>query len=174
MRLTAAVIGPAHGLRGEAILDIRTDDPDLVVPGAVLDTTSDAHPRLTVESVRSHKERVLVAFEELLTREDVEAERGTKLLVEERDEDDAWYPHQLKGLSALTVQGDELGTVTGLRPGAAQDLLLVRTADGRTVMVPFVTQLVPVVDIVGGRVVIDAPGGLFDDDVSDGADGGAR
>ena len=62
----------------------------------------------------------------------------------------------------LRLAGDVLGTVSGLRPGAAQDLLLVDTP-AATVMVPFVSALVPTVDVDGGVVVIDPPPGLFDD-----------
>ena len=43
--------------------------------------------------------------------------------------------------------------------GGAQDLLTVRTPDGREALVPFVKALVPEVDPVAGRVVIaDRPG----------------
>lgn len=38
-------------------------------------------------------------------------------------------------------------------------------------MVPFVTQLVPTVDVEGGFVVIDAPPGLFDDQAVSERDG---
>lgn len=162
MELTAAIIGPAHGLRGEVILDVRTDD-DLLVPGHQFDTTSQEFPVLTIVGVRTHKERTLAIFDEILSREDAEQARGTRLLVEERDEDDAWYPHQLKGLAARTPHGESLGEVSGIHPGAAQDLLLVRY-DGRTVMVPFVRQIVTEVNVADGYVIIDAPGGLFDDD----------
>ena len=33
MQLTAAIVGPAHGLRGEVILDVRSDDPEVLAPG---------------------------------------------------------------------------------------------------------------------------------------------
>ena len=105
-----------------------------------------------------------------MSREEAEALRGARLLVEEHEEEDAWYPHQLKGLTARTPSGEVLGTVSGLTPGAAQDLLLVTTEAG-TVMVPFVTQLVPTVDVEGGFVVIDAPPGLFDDQAVSERDG---
>lgn len=163
MELTAAIIGPAHGLRGEVLLDVRTDDAELIMPGNQFDTTSCDFPVLTLVGVRTHKERTLAIFDEILTREDAEAARGTRLLVEERDEEDAWYPHQLKGLAARTPEGESLGTVSGIQPGAAQDLLLVRY-EGRTVMVPFVHQIVTEVNVEDGYVTIDAPGGLFDDD----------
>ena len=169
MQLTAAIVGPAHGLRGEVILDVRSDDPEVLAPGASLEIAGRG-AALTVRSVRVHKDRVLASFEECASREDAEALRGARLLVEEHEEEDAWYPHQLKGLAARTPGGEDLGTVTGLTPGAAQDLLLVKTPAG-TVMVPFVTQLVPTVDVEGGVVIIDAPPGLFDDQTVSERDG---
>ena len=169
MQLTAAIVGPAHGLRGEVILDVRSDDPEVLAPGASLEIAGRG-AALTVRSVRVHKDRVLASFQECASREDAEALRGARLLVEEHEEEDAWYPHQLKGLSARTPGGEDLGTVTGLTPGAAQDLLLVKTPAG-TVMVPFVTQLVPTVDVEGGVVIIDAPPGLFDDQAVSERDG---
>ncbi len=169
MQLTAAIVGPAHGLRGEVILDVRSDDPEVLAPGASLEIAGRG-AALTVRSVRVHKDRVLASFEECASREDAEALRGARLLVEEHEEVDAWYPHQLKGLAARTPGGEDLGTVTGLTPGAAQDLLLVKTPAG-TVMVPFVTQLVPTVDVEGGVVIIDAPPGLFDDQAVSERDG---
>ncbi len=169
MQLTAAIVGPAHGLRGEVILDVRSDDPEVLAPGASLEIAGRG-AALTVRSVRVHKDRFLASFEECASREDAEALRGARLLVEEHEEEDAWYPHQLKGLAARTPGGEDLGTVTGLTPGAAQDLLLVKTPAG-TVMVPFVTQLVPTVDVEGGVVIIDAPPGLFDDQAVSERDG---
>jgi len=169
MQLTAAIVGPAHGLRGEVILDVRSDDPEVLAPGASLEIAGRG-AALTVRSVRVHKDRVLASFEECASREDADALRGARLLVEEHEEEDAWYPHQLKGLAARTPGGEDLGTVTGLTPGAAQDLLLVKTPAG-TVMVPFVTQLVPTVDVEGGVVIIDAPPGLFDDQAVSERDG---
>ena len=169
MQLTAAIVGPAHGLRGEVTLDVRSDDPEVLAPGASLEIAGRG-AALTVRSVRVHKDRVLASFEECASREDAEALRGARLLVEEHEEEDAWYPHQLKGLAARTPGGEDLGTVTGLTPGAAQDLLLVKTPAG-TVMVPFVTQLVPTVDVEGGVVIIDAPPGLFDDQAVSERDG---
>ena len=60
--------------------------------------------------------------------------------------------------AAYDVDGRVLGEVTALTSGA-QDLLTVRTPDGRDALVPFVTALVPEVDVAGGRIVVaDRPG----------------
>ncbi|WP_115727459.1 ribosome maturation factor RimM [Actinomyces culturomici] len=161
MLMTAGIIGPAHGLRGEAIVDVRSDDPAIWAPGSVL-VLEGGEERLTVLGARVHKDRVLVSFDEIDSREGIEALRGRALLVEERAEEDAWYPHELAGCEARTPEGELLGVVEGLRFGPAQDLLLVRTAD-RLVMVPFVEALVPEVDVAARTVTIAPPPGLFDD-----------
>ena len=96
---------------------------------------------------------------------DAELLRGTKLLLDigVSDEPDAWYEHELVGLRAILADGTDLGEVIRLDAGAAQDLLVVRrSGGGQEVLVPFVAALVPEVDIAGGRVVLDPPGGMFD------------
>ena len=74
MQLTAAIVGPAHGLRGEVILDVRSDDPEVLAPGASLEIAGRG-AALTVRSVRVHKDRVLASFEECASREDAEVLR---------------------------------------------------------------------------------------------------
>jgi len=75
------------------------------------------------------------------------------------EDPEEFYDHQLEGLAAHDVDGERLGEVAGVVHGGAQDLLRVRTTDGREALVPFVAALVPEVDLAGGRVVIaDRPG----------------
>ena len=97
MELLVAVVGPAHSLKGEVALDLRTDSPqERFFEGAQFDTAS--HGVLTVESIRVHKGRMLVKFEEVQDRTGAEALRGARLLIDAGDvldEDDAWYPHEL-------------------------------------------------------------------------------
>lgn len=162
-----ARIGRPHGVRGEVTVEVRTDAPDdRFVPGTVLRTDPASAGPLTVASARWHSGTLLVTFAEVEGRDTVEALRNTLLLVdatalEGEDEDDAWYPHQLSGLAAVTADGTALGVVKDLVTGTAQDLLIVTGTDGREVLVPFVTALVPTVDVRGGRVVLTPPGGLF-------------
>ena len=104
-----------------------------------------------------------MTFDELTDRNAAEAARGVVLratvAADEKPEDpDEFYDHQLEGLAAYDVDGTHLGEVAGLVHGA-QDLLRIRTVDGREALVPFVAALVPEVDLAGGRVVIaDRPG----------------
>ena len=84
------------------------------------------------------------------------------------DEDDAWYDHQLVGLTARR-DGVAVGTVVRVDHMPAQDLLII-DANGREVMVPFVKAIVTNVDIAAGIMDVNPPTGLFEDIVDDGPD----
>jgi 16S rRNA processing protein RimM len=158
-------IGPAHGLRGEVFVEPRTDEPGRrFAAGARLHAA--AGP-LTVASSRVHSGRLVVRFEEIPDRNSAEASRGIELSVaidpEERPEDpDEFYDHQLVGLRVETTDGVVVGELDRIEHNAAQDLLVIRTAE-REVLFPFVTALVPEVDVPGGRIVIDDRPGLLED-----------
>ncbi|GAA4345149.1 ribosome maturation factor RimM [Angustibacter luteus] len=158
-------IGRAHGLRGEVTVEVRTDVPEeRFVPGAVFVTDPAAAGPLTLADVHEHSGTLLLRFEQSTDRTSAEGLRGVMLLVSTpaSDEDDAWYEDELVGLRVRSPQGEDLGEVARLDTGGAQDLLVVRRADGPNVLVPFVHALVPEVDVPGGFVVVDPPGGLFD------------
>jgi 16S rRNA processing protein RimM len=165
--VTIATVGRAHGLRGEVSLILATDQPaERLVPGAVLATSDGGE--LTLAAVRQHQDRWLAAFAEIPDRTAAEQIRGLTLSLEvdpeaEREDDpDAWYASELIGLAAVSTTGHPYGTVADLEPYPAQDLLVVRVPSGDVVRVPFVSEFVPEVDVEGGRVVLDPPGGLFD------------
>lgn len=167
MQRVVALLGRPHGLRGDVSAQVRTDVPEQrFVAGAVFATDPASAGPLTLQSARDHSGVLLLRFAGVEDREAAQALRGTELLVDlgASDEPDAWYDHELVGLRAVHVDGTALGTVARLDAGAAQDLLVVEpVAGGPLVLVPFVSALVPQVDVAGGRVVLDPPGGMFDD-----------
>jgi 16S rRNA processing protein RimM len=188
MQLTVARIGRAHGLRGEVAIDLRTDDPERrLAVGQVLATDPPAAGPLTVAGTRSQHGKWFARFAEVPDRTAAEALQGIELVVDADgdEEEDAWYPHELTGLRAEHVDGRLLGTIAGLEHLPAHDVLvLVEEGSGARTLVPFVHAIVPVVDVAGGRVVLDPPGGLLASDAenlvvseetvggSDGADEG--
>ena len=168
MLLTVAVIGPAHALKGEVRLEIRTDDPEgRLAPGTTIPTEPAHAGPLTVSRLRFDGSRWFAAFEQARDRTAAEALRGVRLLVETDDDapggegseesEEAWYRHELVGLRALSVSGE----VTDVEPGVAQDRLVVTTPEGDDVAVPFVEVLVPAIDPEAGTVTLAPPGGLF-------------
>jgi 16S rRNA processing protein RimM len=165
-------IGRAHGTRGEVSVEPRTDEPERrFATGAVLGTRPPAEGRpqgpLTVAGARTHQGRLLVRFEEVADRTAAESMRGTELTVavapDERPEDpEEFYDHQLVGLVVQTPDGTVVGELVRVEHNAAQDLLVIATAAGE-VLFPFVHQLVPSVDVAGGRIVVDDVPGLLEE-----------
>jgi 16S rRNA processing protein RimM len=160
-------IGRPHGVRGEVTVEVRTDDPDLrFVPGAVLRTDPPERGPVTIAGVHWHSGTLLLRLEGIDSREAAETVRNTELLVgvadlPEIEDPDSYYDHQLVGLTARLPDGGVLGEIVVVRH-EAQDLLVVRRADGPDVLIPFVSAIVPTVDLDGGYVVVDPPEGLLD------------
>ncbi len=186
MQVLVGRIGRAHGIRGEVVVEVLTDAPELrFTPGARLVTEPGGPARsvpavsgqpgqasppaaLIVLGTRWHSGRLLVRFEGVADRSAAEALRGTGLLAEAEpveplvEDSEEFFDHQLVGLAAVSLTGAPLGQVTAVAHPGAQDLLVVRTVDGREALVPFVAAIVPEVDLAGGRVVLDPPAGLLD------------
>jgi 16S rRNA processing protein RimM len=161
-------IGRAHGTRGDVTVDVRTDEPDeRFAPGTQLVTEPVDVGPLTVADARMHSGRLLLRFESAADRTAAEGLRGVVLLAdvdaEQTPQDPAeFYDRQLVGLRVMTVEGLTLGSISSVVHGPAQDLLVVRSSAGQETLVPFVTALVPRVDIEGGFVIVDPPPGLLE------------
>ena len=162
-------VAKAHGIGGELAVDVHTDAPDeRFSPGAVLSARlRDRSVRaLTVSTVRAHSGRLLVRFEEVGDRTVAETLRGAQLLVDAADlppseDPDAFYDHELEGLAAVLEDGTEVGKVREIARSPGGELLVVDLAEGGEALVPFVREIVPEIDIAGGRVVLTPPEGLL-------------
>jgi 16S rRNA processing protein RimM len=166
--LVVGRIGRPHGIRGEVTVEVRTDDPDArFAPGTVLATEPEQTGPLTIERARWHSGRLLLQFAGVEDRDEAEELRGTWLVVDyadvpPSDDPDEFHDQELLGLDVVTVGGAEIGTVTEVRHGG-QDLLVIDRPGGGEALVPFVAALVPEVDVAAGRLVIDPPPGLIED-----------
>jgi 16S rRNA processing protein RimM len=160
-------IGPARGVRGDVFVEPWTDVPEeRFAPGAVLRTDPAEAGPLTVESSSTAGGKLVVRFADVAGRAAAEALRGVRLVIaaDSRpalDDPDEFYDTDLVGLSAATVDGAELGTVDDVVHTSGVTYLIV-TAHGRERTVPFVSAIVPTVDLSAGRVIIDPPDGLLE------------
>ena len=160
MKLNVGRIGKAHGILGEATIEVRTDEAeDRFAIGAVLQTES--HGELTVASARVHNGILLLGFEGIDDRNGIEELRNELLYADVDidapgiDEDD-YHVLQLIGCKAYLVDGDEFGTVTDVLNLPGQDVLAIKTDSGE-VLIPFVHQLVPIVDITKKTMTVIPP-----------------
>ncbi|HEX9065619.1 MAG TPA: ribosome maturation factor RimM [Streptosporangiaceae bacterium] len=174
MQLVVGRVGRPHGLRGEVTVEVRTDDPDQrFAAGNSLATIPAERGPLTVAGARWHSGRLLVQFTGYDDREAAEALRDTVLAIDSGQlgplaDPEEFYDHDLIGLRVLTTGGEEVGTVSDVLHHG-QDLLVVAGAGARRgaeLLVPFVAAIVPEVDVAAGRLVIDPPPGLLDQDAA--------
>ena len=162
-RVLVARIGAAQGLRGEVRLWAFTADPMAIRDYGPLTAKDGQH--FTIESLRPGKGFLVARFAGVGDRDAAEMLRNIDLYVA-RDrlpppEADEFYHADLIGLSAATPDGRTLGTVVAVHDFGAGDLIEIRPAEGPTMMVPFTAADVPVIDIAGGRLVIDPADGLL-------------
>ena len=166
MQLQVARIGKPHGIRGEVTVQVLTDAPgDRFVPGTEFVVEPASAGPLTVNSARWNKDILLLGFEEIGTRNEAETLRGAKLFIEteelDEDDDEGWYEHELVGLEAR-IGSSVVGKVTALNTMPVQDLLMVTTPEGKEILVPFVEQIVPEVNVEEGFILLTPPDGLFE------------
>jgi 16S rRNA processing protein RimM len=161
----------AHGLKGAIKLELYTDEPQRrFVPGAVFSlqvpTGSPWHGKtIELDQLKWYNGRPVAFFKGVPDRTVAESLVKAILWVDhdpaEPSTENAWYDHQLIGLSVLR-DGARIGTVSAIDHLPAQDLLTVTTAAGE-VLVPFVTAIVPTVDVQAGTLTVTPPPGLFEE-----------
>ena len=172
MRVVVARIGRALGVRGDVLIDVRTDEPERRFRVGADLLVADSERALRIESVRDHSGRLCVHFVGFDDRTAAESLTGLLLEVDrdpaERPEDpDEFYDDALLGLAVVTEDDERVGTVAEVLHLPAQDVLAVRAAaDDREILIPFVSEIVPVVDIDAGRIVVRPPEGLLDAEAS--------
>ncbi|MEO8330149.1 MAG: ribosome maturation factor RimM [Candidatus Nanopelagicales bacterium] len=168
MQVVVGRIGRAHGIKGDVIVELRTDEPDVrFAPGNVLVTEPTSAGPLAVENARVHSGRFLVHFDSVNDRTSAEQLRGVTLYADvdpsdRPDDPDEFYDHQIVGLQVVDTQRGAIGVVSEISHGPAQDLLTVTTSKGQTVLVPFVSALVTDVDLDNDRLVVALPDGLIE------------
>jgi 16S rRNA processing protein RimM len=164
-RICVARIGAPHGVRGEVKLWSFTADPAAVADYGPLES-QDGTQRFEIEALRPAKDHLVARLSGVRDRD--AAQRLTNLdLYVPRERlpapaPEEFYHADLIGLRAEDRDGTALATVVGIHDFGAGDLLELRAAGASsTVLMPFTAETVPVVDIAGGRVVIDPPQDLF-------------
>ena len=165
MQLVVARIGRAHGVLGEATIEVRTDQPeDRFYVGSVLMTEPTTFGPLTISSVRNHNGILLLGFKGVIDRNQVSELRNVLLLAEvdidANSTEDDFHVQQLLECMVQTKDGLELGLVKDVINLPGQDVLAVEY-QGREILIPFVKAIVPIVDIANRKITVTPPEGLL-------------
>jgi len=166
-RVCVAAITGSYGVRGEARVKSFCADPSALGDYGPL-SDDKATREFAVTITRPVKGGFAVRLSGVKSKEAADALKGTRLYAP-RDAlpalpDDEFYHTDLMGLTVVDTGGVELGQVHAVMNHGAGDLLEVRQrGTSGTVLVPFTQAIVPTVDLSAGRIVLDPPEGLFDD-----------
>lgn len=172
MELVVGRVAKAHGVSGELLVEVRTDDPESrFAQGTILagkPARGGPTREYAIESVREHGGRLLVRLAGVADRDSADAMRGVLFVVDSDDlppidDPDEFYDHQLEGLAVRTVDGLHLGAVVEVIHTAAGELLAVGGGDDESqVLVPFVGAIVTSVSLADKVIEIDPPEGLLE------------
>jgi 16S rRNA processing protein RimM len=165
-----AVVGRVarpHGLRGQLILNVETDFPEeRFQPGAeVFVSRRGQVESLTIQNVRFHQGRPIVAVSGVDTIEAAQALAGLELRVPRerliRLPVGTFYRHELVGCHVETSRGEAVGFVTDVEGPAQASRLVVSSGDDE-IQIPLACEICTIVDTGSRRIVIEPPNGLLD------------
>ncbi len=156
-----------HGIKGEAKVGFTKGKENQIQSlKIVFVKKNNSFKKLNVQSVRFHKHFAIIKFKEFLTVNDVEEFKGcdlylTKEEVEENLAQDEYLINDLINMDVYDEDGCLLGSVAAVGENLANDILSVRDNNGKEHLVPFVKEIVPVVDLINKRIVINNIEGLI-------------
>ena len=172
-----AVIGAAHGIRGELRVRSFTADP------LALGDYGPLHARdgrvFEVREIRPAKDVVVVRFEGVGDRNAAEALTGTELFVDrsalpdDGDEDD-FYHADLVGLSVRDDSGAVIGRVAAVQNFGGGDLLDLTLTGRKGVLIPFTKSAAPEVSVSGGFIRVDPVAAGLTEEGEEQGDGAGR
>src|SRR6266702_6000471 len=168
--ICVARIGAAHGVRGAVKLWTFTEDPFAVKRYSPL-LSKDGKRQFELAQAREAKDHLVATFKGVTTRDEAERLNGIELYVAREKlpatEADEYYHADLIGLAAVTATNEVLGKVVAIHNFGAGDIIEIAPPAGATIMLPFSNAVVPTVDLAAGRVVIELPEEIKDDDPAD-------
>ena len=166
----------AHGIRGEVVVEVITDEPDAVFASGrrvfAGTATGDLAPNrleLHVAGVRPFNEGLLVRFDEVPDRTAAETWRGRYLLLPHDElpapDDGEVYVHELVGMRVELEGGEPVGTVEEtyeLPQGLALDVRRAAPREAETVMLPYDDRTIASVDKAARVIVVTPAEGLLE------------
>jgi len=167
-----AVVGAAHGIKGEVRVKTFTGDP--LALGDYGPLYANGGRTLEVLDIRPAGTVVVVRFKGVADRSAAEGLTGTELFVDrsalpdDGDEDD-FYQADLIGLDVRDDTGSAIGKVVAVQNFGGGDILDLTLGHAKGVLIPFSKAAVPEVSIAGGYIRIDpVAAGLVEDEDGDG------
>lgn len=157
-----------HGIQGEAKVGFSKNQSDFIkkIKNVYIKVESD-YVKAEVSNVRFNKTFALIKFKGINSINDLVPYKGCLIFVEETfirenlDEDE-FLIDELTGLDVIDLEGNNIGVIVGVSNNGSNDLISVKSKTKKISLVPFVKELVPVVDIKGKKVTVNNIEGLIE------------
>lgn len=166
-RLGVGAVRRAHGVRGEVLVEIDSDNPKRFQPGGELYVTppGGAARTLRIAGSRPHRDGLLVRFDGIEGRDRADELRGALLEVDRSDvpprPDGEIYFFQLVGCRCRDRTAGDLGEIVEVVEDGG-GALLIAAQGSREVPIPFVASFITRLDLDAGELELDLPAGLVE------------
>jgi 16S rRNA processing protein RimM len=153
-----------HGVRGEILMDLHTDFPERLKTGMTVFVGDDYRP-VVIASRRPHTNGLLVRFRGIKSPEEAGLYRNTWVYVPVANRPELpageYYHHQLVGLTVVTNEGRELGVLADILETGANDVYVVRAADGKETLLPAIPAVILEVRLADRQMCVHLLDGLI-------------
>jgi 16S rRNA processing protein RimM len=157
-----------HGVHGEMIMEVQTDFPERLKPDTDV-YIGDVHKRLIITSTRFHNEGLLIKFQAVDTPEEAGRYRNQSVYVKAADRpalpEGQYYHHELIGFTIVDEKGELIGSLTEIMQTGANDVYVVRQAEGREILLPVISSVILAVEMGSRRIRVRLIPGLLDEKV---------
>jgi len=157
-----------HGIRGEFSVENHADSPRLYAPGRRIGIRAPGKRErfVTIVTCRPHQGRLLLTIEGVADRDAADTLRGMEIVVRADDlpelDDGEVYLHEIVGFDVALPDGEKVGVLEGFLDMPGQDMWVIRSAEGKEILLPATVETVPEIDVDKRLVTIDPPPGLLD------------
>jgi 16S rRNA processing protein RimM len=156
-RLAIGVIVAPHGTRGEVRMQIWTHFPEHLSEIQAVYLGDEERPR-RVRRLGASRGHATLSLQGIADREAAEELRGTVVRIDRAQAaplaEDEFYQFELIGLNVETESGEALGTVVEIIETGANDVYVVKDAEGKETLIPALKDVVPVIDPKAGKMIV--------------------
>ena len=164
-RLRVGVITSPHGVHGEVNVFPTTDDAKrfLDLKKVYIDTKKELLERC-IENVKFFKNMVILKFENMNDRNEMEKYRNSDLLIDREDAvplgEDEYFICDLIGCDIILENGEKLGVLKDVITTAANDVYEVEKTDGGEILIPAIRDCILATDIEKKEIKVHLLPGL--------------
>ena len=149
-----------HGINGEILMEVLSDFPERIVHGRHV-FIGEGHTEFVIDNARPHARGLIVSIQSIHDRTQAESFRNEMVYIPSSDvitlSEDTYYHHQLIGLEVRTEKNDSIGTIAEILETGANDVYLIKTLDGKEILIPAIKSVVLNIDLEMGKIIVDLP-----------------